>query len=170
MFARLLAVSLLVLTSGVSTGCGRVPGADELVVVEERAVPYLPTRGTPKMKPVLVDGRIYHEGEAPAPFTMPEASTPEAGKGHVRLAIDIKDVTDSTGAITVAFTQGDESLFAKVWSKEALVGSTVATVAENLEPGDYKLTLNRYNKAMGVYAQKVVNATVKAGETVDIRF
>lgn len=169
MFARLFAVSLVLLSAGL-TGCGKVPGADDLGVIEERAVPYVPARSTPKTKPVLVDGKVYAEGQAPAPFKLPEAAAPESGKGHVRVAIDIRDVSSSTGAITVAFTKEEDSLFSKVWSKEALVGSTVATVAENLEPGDYHLVLTRYNKAMGVYAQKAVNTTVKAGETIDVRF
>lgn len=170
MFARLFAVSLVVLSAGFTTGCGRTPGTEALIDTEERAVPYVPTRSTPKNRSVIVDGRVYLEGQAPAPFKMPEAAAPEANKGNVRVAIDIRDVSSSTGAITVAFTRDDESLFSKVWDKDALVGSTVATVAENLEPGDYHLTLTRYNKAMGVYAQKAVNTTVKAGETVDVRF
>lgn len=170
MIARLLAASLLVLTAGFTTACGRAPGADELFTAEERAVPYVPNRGTPKTKPVIVDGLVYAEGEAPAPFAMPVAAAPVAGKGHIRAAVSIKDVTSSTGAISVAVVQGEESHFSKVWDKTELVGATIATVAENLEPGDYQLILVRYNKAMGVYARKAVNATVKAGETADIRF
>ncbi len=170
MITRLLAASLIVLTTGVTTACGRAPGADELFTEEERAVPYVPNRGAPKTKPVIVDGRVYAEGDAPAPFTMPAAAAPEAGKGHIRTAISIKGVTSSTGAISVAVVKEEESHFSKVWDKDELVGTTIAAVAENLEPGDYQLILVRYNKAMGVYARKTVNATVKAGEVSDIQF
>lgn len=170
MIARLFAASLIVLTAGFTTACGRAPGVGEVIIDEERAVPYVPQRTNQKPKGVVVDGRAYLEGEAPAPFKMPEPGAPEAGKGHIRAALNIKDVTDTTGAISLAVLKGEESTFAKIWEKGELVGSTLATVAENLEPGDYQLVMVRYNKTMGVYARRAVNATVKAGETADIRF
>src|SRR5687767_6746195 len=113
MIARVLLATTLLLGATLATGCGRAPGTDELNI-EERAVPFVLPRTAPKTKPVMVDGRVYEEGNAPAPFTMPEAPAPAAGKGHIRASISIKDVGAATAAISVAVLADDDSQFSRV--------------------------------------------------------
>jgi hypothetical protein len=170
MIARALLLTALVVSVGFTAGCGRAPGVED--VFEETTASAIPVKPNPNAKrPVIVEGRVYLEGEAPAPFKMPEAAAPEEGKGHLRAAVNVKDVSPtSTGAVSISVMHGEENVFAKIWEPKELNVSTVAAIAENLAPGEYEIVMNRYNKAMGIYAQKRVAATVKAGETADVRF
>lgn len=170
MNARKLAIVALIPLVALMTGCGRAPGtaAD---TTEERAVPQMNFEkkvGQPKA--VIVDGRAFVEGKAPAVFVAPDGGTPADGKGNLRATIAVTTMGDNTYAVSFHVMKGEKYLHADLWEKADLNVTALGSVAKDLEPGEYTLLMNRYNKAMGVFAQKSIKATVEAGKTLDVKF
>jgi hypothetical protein len=66
--------------------------------------------------------------------------------------------------------KGEENVHADMWDKDALNVTAVASIAKDLEPGDYSLLMNRYNKAMGVFSQKTAKVKIEAGKVTDVKF
>ncbi len=169
MTARKLALIALIPLVALMTGCGRAPGTS-VDATEERAVPRMNFEKKELPKAVVVDGRAFLESKAPSAFVAQAAPAPADGKGNVRAIINVNTMGDTTFAVSLHMMKGDENVHAKLWEKDALNVTGLSDVAQDLAPGEYTVLLNRFNKAMGVFAQKTTKVTVEAGKTIDVKF
>jgi hypothetical protein len=131
----------------VLAGCGRAAtDGQETLIVTTFERPASAKTG------VIVDGRWYPAGEEPMVEITPPPATPQAGRGHLRMLVNLKKLSGFTTAITLNVSTGGrkESVMTIRWQDDLRRrGIQTEYTVENLAPGEYVLELKEFNASGG---------------------